>query len=71
MKPVSERLEELQERQQKELAMGGSERVKKQHDTGKLTARERLDVLFDPGSFVETDMFIRRRQAFRWKPYPV
>ncbi len=61
MKPVSERLDELQERKQKELAMGGPDRVKKQHDSGKLTARERMNELFDPGSFVETDMFIRHR----------
>src|SRR4051812_46570232 len=34
---------------------GGSERVAKQHEQGKLTARERLEVLLDPGSFVELD----------------
>ncbi len=61
MKPVSERIEDLKEKQQKELAMGGPDRLKKQHDSGKLSARERLDNLFDPGSFVETDMFIRHR----------
>lgn len=61
MKNVSERLQELAERQQKELAMGGPDRVQKQHESGKLTARERLDILFDPGSFHETDMFIRHR----------
>jgi len=34
---------------------GGQERIDKQHETGKLTARERLDLLLDPGSFVEVD----------------
>lgn len=34
--------------------MGGEERIKKQHDRGKLTVRERLDLLFDPGTFIET-----------------
>lgn len=68
MKSISERLQELQERQQKELAMGGTDRVKKQHDSGKLTARERLDLLFDPGTFVETDMFVRHRATlFGWQ----
>ena len=37
--------------------MGGKERVKRQHDTGRLTVRERIDKLLDPGSFVETDAF--------------
>ena len=41
--------------------MGGPDRVQKQHNSGKLTARERLEILFDPGSFHETDMFIRHR----------
>ncbi|MFO8010050.1 MAG: carboxyl transferase domain-containing protein [Dehalococcoidia bacterium] len=61
MKTVSQRLEELRERRGKELAMGGPDRINKQHDSGKLTARERLHLLFDEGSFVETDMFVRHR----------
>jgi acetyl-CoA carboxylase carboxyltransferase component len=40
---------------------GGPDRIKKQHGTGKLTARERLDRLFDPDSFVEMDMFVEHR----------
>ena len=61
MGSVADRLKELQERQEKEKALGGPERVKKQHDSGKLTARERLDLLFDHGSFRELDMFVRHR----------
>src|SRR5207237_1594726 len=47
-----EKVQDLRRRKDKNLAMGGSERVAKQHERGKLTARERLDLLFDPGSFV-------------------
>ncbi|MGQ0548439.1 MAG: acyl-CoA carboxylase subunit beta [Armatimonadota bacterium] len=38
--------------------MGGEERIDRQHQAGKLTARERLDILLDPGSFVELDPFV-------------
>ena len=37
---------------------GGLDRIEKQHKGGKLTARERLDLLLDPGSFVELGMFV-------------
>jgi propionyl-CoA carboxylase beta chain len=40
---------------------GGAERIEKQHAAGKLTARERLELLLDPGSFVELDAFVRHR----------
>ncbi|HKZ88640.1 MAG TPA: carboxyl transferase domain-containing protein [Thermoplasmata archaeon] len=40
---------------------GGRERIKAQHAKGKLTARERLEVLLDPGTFVETDAFVEHR----------
>ena len=40
---------------------GGEERIKRQHEQGKLTARERLDLLLDRGSFHETDMFVIHR----------
>ena len=46
-------LEELNERKNKALQQGGPERVKKQHDRGLLTARERIERLLDPGTFVE------------------
>jgi acetyl-CoA carboxylase carboxyltransferase component len=45
----------------KVLAGGGAERVERQHSAGKLAARERLERLFDPDSFVELDMFARHR----------
>ena len=40
---------------------GGVDRLKKQHDAGKLTARERIDLLFDPGTFEETDKLVMHR----------
>ncbi len=51
----------LQEKRAQALAGGGQERIEKQHAKGKLTARERLDLLLDPGSFTELDMFVRHR----------
>ena len=42
---------------------GGEERIAKQHEAGKLTARERIELLLDPGSFVEMDRFKTHRCA--------
>src|SRR5687767_12722173 len=47
----------------KALEGGGKERIDKQHAAGKLTARERVDLLLDPGSFVEIDRFVTHRCA--------
>jgi acetyl-CoA carboxylase carboxyltransferase component len=46
-------LEELRRRQEMARAMGGADKVKRQHDAGRLTVRERIDALLDPGSFQE------------------
>jgi acetyl-CoA carboxylase carboxyltransferase component len=56
-----ERLRRLDEMRAQALLGGGAARVQRQHDTGKLTARERLDLLLDPGSFVELDAFVTHR----------
>jgi propionyl-CoA carboxylase beta chain len=40
---------------------GGEERLRRQHDAGKLTARERIDLLFDPGTFEELDKLVTHR----------
>ena len=40
---------------------GGQKRIDRQHEKGKLTARERLELLYDPGSFIETDAFVTHR----------
>ncbi|MFZ7110329.1 MAG: acyl-CoA carboxylase subunit beta, partial [Desulfatiglandales bacterium] len=50
-------LKELEEKRIRFLQMGGPEKVKRQHDKGRLTARERLDRLLEVGSFVETGLF--------------
>ena len=52
-----ELLGELEAKTQVAFAAGGQQRVDKQHRAGKLTARERIDALVDPGSFIETDRF--------------
>ena len=55
---------ELLERRRAESELGGGEaRVKAQHAKGKLSARERLDVLLDEGSFVELDRFVTHRST--------
>lgn len=56
-----DKLAELRRRRAEVTAGGGPDRVDKQHDRGKLTARERLGLLFDPGSFVETQTFVAHR----------
>jgi acetyl-CoA carboxylase carboxyltransferase component len=61
MKTVAQKIQELREREAKVKAMGGAKAVEKQHAGGKLTARERLDLFFDPGTFQETDMFVTHR----------
>ncbi len=52
------RLEELNEAA---LLGGGQDRIERQHKAGKLTARERLELLFDPGTFAEIDKFVTHR----------
>jgi methylmalonyl-CoA decarboxylase subunit alpha len=55
------KLEDLKQKKKKLKSAGGEEKIIKQHDSGKLTARERLGLLFDEGSFVETGMFVKHR----------
>ncbi|MGD0909993.1 MAG: carboxyl transferase domain-containing protein [Candidatus Acidiferrales bacterium] len=61
MGAVAEKLEELQEKSNQVKQMGGAAAVSAQQKRGKLNARERLDLLFDPGTFRETDMFVKHR----------
>ena len=58
---MKEVLEELEIRRDKARAGGGAARIKAQHARGKLTARERLDLLLDEGSFEEFDMYVEHR----------
>ena len=52
---------ELRERKAKIKEMGGVQQSQKQQKRGKLTARERIDKLFDPGTFHEIDLFVKHR----------
>ncbi len=54
-------LQRLEEMEATARAGGGPERVQKQHAQGKMTARERVEALLDPGSFVELDAFVTHR----------
>jgi propionyl-CoA carboxylase beta chain len=58
--PLRARLEQMEK--QAELG-GGADRIAKQHEAGKLTARERIDLLLDPGSFCELDKFVTHRSS--------
>jgi propionyl-CoA carboxylase beta chain len=57
---MREKLEQLEELR-REASWGREKRIEAQHERGKLTARERLDVLLDEGSFVELDRFVVHR----------
>ena len=59
--PVATPMERLDAMNARALEGGGPERIKKQHEAGKLTARERIDLLLDPGSFVEVGRFVVHR----------
>jgi propionyl-CoA carboxylase beta chain len=56
-----QRIAELRRRRRDSLAGGGPERIARQHDKGCLTARERLELLLDPSSFVEVGAFVTHR----------
>ncbi|MGB8719380.1 MAG: carboxyl transferase domain-containing protein [Desulfobacterales bacterium] len=58
---VDDKLKDLKEREQRVLQMGGAKAVAKHKESGKLSARERLDLLFDQGTFREIDMFVQHR----------
>jgi len=55
------KLDDLRQRKQKIELGGGVDRIEKQHAKGKLTARERINLLFDEGTFVELDAFVKHR----------
>jgi propionyl-CoA carboxylase beta chain len=58
---IAEKLKQLEELRRQSEQGGGAERVKAQHERGKLSARERLDLLLDDGSFIELDRFVTHR----------
>jgi acetyl-CoA carboxylase carboxyltransferase component len=70
---VKERIEQLRELKARARLGGGPEAIERQHARGKLTARERLELLLDPGTLVEIDILTRHRAGTfgldRIKPY--
>lgn len=58
-----DKLSELQKQKAKRYEGGGRERIDRQHEKGKLTARERIDTFLDKGSFVEVNTFVEHRQT--------
>jgi propionyl-CoA carboxylase beta chain len=63
MSDSREPLQRLEAMEAQAVLGGGQERIDKQHEAGKLTARERIDALLDEGSFVELDKFVTHRCA--------
>jgi propionyl-CoA carboxylase beta chain len=58
---IEEKIKKLEEMNERAALAGGQARIERQHEAGKLTARERVELLFDPGSFVEIDKFVVHR----------
>lgn len=56
-------LKEVNKKREKALLGGGEKRISAQHKKGKLTARERIKILLDPGTFQEWDMFVEQRST--------
>jgi propionyl-CoA carboxylase beta chain len=63
MNTQEEAYKRFEEKNAEALLGGGVERIKKLHDSGRKTARERIDLLLDPGSFVELDKFMIHRTS--------
>ena len=61
MATIQEKIDDLKKRQEKVKVGGGQKRIEKQHASGKLTARERVEKLLDAGTFVELDQFVCHR----------
>ena len=62
-KTTAEKIGEFSERKNRLGAMGGEKMVRKQQEQGKLTARERINLLFDQGTFQETQLFVKHRST--------
>ncbi|MCK4331175.1 MAG: methylmalonyl-CoA carboxyltransferase, partial [Dehalococcoidia bacterium] len=58
---IEDKITELSKLREQAAAGGGTKRIEAQHKRGKLTARERIELLFDPGSFEELDPFVVHR----------
>ncbi|MGD9402378.1 MAG: carboxyl transferase domain-containing protein, partial [bacterium] len=60
-KSTEERLQDLKKKKERVPLGGGQKRIEKQHEAGKLTARERIDLIVDKGSFQELGVFVTHR----------
>ena len=60
---TADRIQAFEERRDRLTTMGGEKMIEKQHALGKLTARERLDRFFDPGTFQEIQLFVKTRST--------
>ncbi len=58
---LDDKLRELEEKNRQALEGGGADRIARQHEAGKLTARERIGYLLDPGTFTELDRLVTHR----------
>ena len=58
---MQDKIDDLLKKKEKAKLGGGEERLKSQHEKGKLSARERIELLVDEGSFEEIDMFVKHR----------
>ena len=58
---MKEILDQLEQKREAARLGGGQRRIDAQHGKGKLTARERIEVLLDAGTFEEWDMFVEHR----------
>lgn len=63
MTDLDPKIEQLRAMREKAQQGGGAARIERQHDKGKLTARERLEILLDPNSFHEVDAFVVQRET--------
>ena len=59
--PIAEKIAQLEERKEQARHAGSPRSVERQHEKGKLLARERLELLLDPGTFHELDLLARHR----------
>ena len=61
MATIQEKIDLMKSKKAHILLGGGQSRIDKQHEKGKMTARERIEMFFDEGTFVELDMFVKHR----------
>ena len=60
---IEEKIKKLEQLNEQAVLGGGEARIERQHAAGKLTARERIELLFDPGTFIEIDKFVVHRST--------